>query len=251
MRIAVSGSVGMARHIDLSDKSTQKDGRNAAVRRHWFINPDQHEGLAAYRIELPEAGTVAAAHFHMQDQFQVFVHGPGSRVGRDPVEPYTVHYADACSPYGPIVCGPEGVAFFVFRLQRDPGAFVMPESRALMKKKPGRNIAASMPADDVTIPAGGIQALIGPHEDGLAIYRLAAPPHGRVTAPDPRSGGGQYVFLTSGSVQQSGEALPVRSCLFASPDDAALEIVAGGEGFNALLLQFPRSSWADRLAGTC
>ncbi|MBM3345171.1 MAG: hypothetical protein FJY55_01520 [Betaproteobacteria bacterium] len=248
MKINASSAVALTRHIELSDKSTQKDGRDAIVRRNWFINPDEHEGLAAYRIEIPEAGSIAAPHFHTQDQFQVFVDCPGAWLGADALQPVMVQYADACSPYGPIVGGPQGVAFFVFRLMKDQGAFVMPESRGSMTKKPGRIVLAHLPDAAEPVPAGGVQALEAPHADGLAIFRLAAGPGGRVVAPSPASGGGQYVLIASGAARSGDEVLPARSCLFVSPDEAALEITAGSEGFNAVLLQFPKQSWAARLA---
>ena len=248
MTIFASSTAAMARHIDLSDKSTQKDGRNAIVKRNWFIDPDEHNGLAAYRIEIPEAGSVAAPHFHMQDQFQVFVEGPGAKLGADALKPIVAQYADACSPYGPIIGGPQGVAFFVFRLMKDAGAFVMPESRNKMTKKPGRIVLAPLPDASQPVPAGGVHALEAPHADGLAIYRLAAAAGERVTAPAPSAGGGQYVLIASGSVRNGADILPARSCAFVSPDDAAMELVAGAEGFNAVLVQFPRQSWQTRLA---
>ena len=249
MKLSASSTVGMARHIDLSDKASQKDGRNSIVKRNWFINPDDHDGLAAYRIELPEAGTVAAAHFHMQDQFQVFVEGAGSRLGADVLQPIVVQYADACSPYGPIVCGPQGVAFFVFRLQHDQGAFVMPESRKKMTGKPGRIVLANVPPASSKVPEGGVEALVAPHADGLAVYRLAAGGNGRVTLPAPSTGGGQYVLVASGSVRAGdGELLPAKSCFFVSPDDEPLELSADKDGFNAVLVQFPRKSWEARRA---
>jgi hypothetical protein len=239
----------MTRHIDLSDKAAQKDGRNAAVRRNWFLDPDECDGLAAYRIELPEPGTVAAAHFHMRDQFQVFVDGDGSRLGAEVLQPVVAQYADACTPYGPIIGGPQGVAFHVFRLQRDAGAFVMPEARSRMTRKPGRIVVTRVPAGMAALPDGGVQTLEAPHADGLAIYRLAARGDGRVTAPPPSSGGGQYVLLASGTAHSgSGDLLPARSVFFVSPDEPALELVAGQDGFNAVLVQFPRQSWEARLA---
>lgn len=249
MKVVASSTKSMARHIDLSDKSAQKDGRNVPVKRNWFINPDEHDGLAAYRIELPEAGSVVMPHFHTQDQFQVFVDKTGCKLGADALHPVAVQYADACSPYGPIVGGPQGLAFFVFRLQKDAGAFVMPESRSKMTGKPGRIVLAKLPPESEAVPAGGVQMLEAPHADGLLVARLAAAPNGRVIAPSPASGGGQYVLIASGSAREgAGGLLPARSCLFASPDDAPLALSAGPEGFNAVLVQFPKQSWAARLA---
>ena len=53
----------------------------------------------------------------------------------------------------------------------------------------------------------------------------------------------EKLYLTKGA-----DILPARSCAFVSPDDAAMELVAGTDGFNAVLVQFPRQSWQTRLA---
>ena len=117
-----------------------------------------------------------------------------------------------------------------------------------MTKKPGRIVQVHLPDASQPVPAGGVQALEAAHADGLAIFRLAAMPGERITAPAPSAGGGQYVLVTSGSVRNGADTLPARSCAFVSPDDAALELVAGADGFNAVMVQFPRQSWQTRLA---
>lgn len=243
MRCYVSGSTGMSRCVDIYDKATLKDGRETLVKRNWFINPDEHDGLAAYRIEIAEPGSVVAPHFHLQDQFQVFVDKAGCRLGVQPLSLVTIQYADACSPYGPLIGGPEGVAFFVFRLRRDQGAFIMPEARAKMTQKPGRNVVAVM-ADGAS---NGVESLMEDHADGLATWRLAARAGARIAAPDPARGGGQYLLVLRGSARVDGKDWHERSCLFASPDETAFKLNVGPDGLEALLVQFPRQSWEARL----
>src|SRR5215207_4440094 len=46
-------------------------------------------------------GDVIAPHFHEIAQYQVVVEGKG-RIGKHALEPLTVHYTDAYTPYGPI-----------------------------------------------------------------------------------------------------------------------------------------------------
>src|SRR6056297_1868691 len=65
----------------------------------------------------PEAITLP--HFHEANQFQVFVEGRG-RMGRHAAEPLTIQYANAHTPYGPIVASETGVKYFTLRQRWDP-----------------------------------------------------------------------------------------------------------------------------------
>src|SRR5688572_4558174 len=55
----------------------------------------------AFVVRSPPA-SVLEPHFHTVDQFQVITDGR-ALFGRHPVRVGTVHYADAYSPYGPIL----------------------------------------------------------------------------------------------------------------------------------------------------
>ncbi len=246
MKVAASSTVCLAHYDEVSDKSGQKDGRNALVHRSWFIKPDDHDGLAAYRIYLPETDVSISSHFHFQDQFQLFMDKPGMRLVRTGLYPFAIQYADACSPYGPIT-GEQGLEFFVFRLQPDRGAFVMPESRALLTGKPGRNVVACLQPASGDVTVTGVEPLIAPHSDGLAVYGLTARPDSTLIAPDPGAGGGQYILIVEGSIVQGKEELPARSVLFVSPDETPLALTAGKKGMRAALLQYPRQSWEARM----
>src|ERR1700722_11323486 len=54
--------------------------------------------------------TNADPHFHIANQFQVFVRGDGL-FGKHPVRSVSVHYAGAYTPYGPICAGNRGIAY--------------------------------------------------------------------------------------------------------------------------------------------
>ena len=58
--------------------------------------------------------------------------------------------------------------------------------------------------------------------------------------PDPKSGGGYYVFVANGSLEKDGETLPAWSMVFVEPCEDAFEITAGRNGLEALVMQFPR-----------
>jgi hypothetical protein len=58
--------------------------------------------------------------------------------------------------------------------------------------------------------------------------------------PDPKVGGGYYLFVANGSLEMQGEALPAASMVFVEPNEDAFEIKAGRNGLEALVMQFPR-----------
>src|SRR5687768_1890491 len=59
-------------------------------------------------------------------------------------------------------------------------------------------------------------------------------------APDPKVGGGYYLFVANGSLEMQGETLPASSMVFVESGEDAFEIKAGRNGLEALVMQFPR-----------
>jgi hypothetical protein len=167
------------------------------------------------------------AHYHQADQFQVIVGGAG-RLGTHDVTAGDVHFAGAWTAYGPLRAGGGGLQYFTLRNGWDPGARYMefPDNRATLRRLPRRHREAV--------------GEIAPDADGLCTrrYRLAAGE--AVTGPDPGAGGGQFWLLVSGTMTRDGTHLPARSCAFVHPQDAPFNAVAGVDGLELLLLQFPR-----------
>jgi redox-sensitive bicupin YhaK (pirin superfamily) len=58
--------------------------------------------------------------------------------------------------------------------------------------------------------------------------------------PDPRAGGGCYLFVANGTLEMQGKTLPTSSVVFVDPGEDAFEIKAGRNGLEALVMQFPR-----------
>jgi hypothetical protein len=69
---------------------------------------------------------------------------------------------------------------------------------------------------------------------------LRIPPNGRIAAPDPATGAGQSMIVAAGSILHEGKTLDRLAALFVTADEAALEIVAGAEGGEVLVLQYPQ-----------
>src|SRR4051794_13737782 len=67
----------------------------------------------AFLVE-QDPGSIATAHYHQADQFQVVVGGDGI-MGTHEARPVTVHFAAKHTAYGPIRAGEAGVHYFTLR----------------------------------------------------------------------------------------------------------------------------------------
>jgi len=181
------------------------------------------------------AGAVTLPHFHECDQFQVVVGGSG-RVGKRQARPLTVQYANAHTPYGPIIADDDGIQYFTLRARWDPGAKYMPESRDKLVKG---NQRTRLVGD---IDGSESRSVIEPEADGLAARLLCLEPGERGSAGDPAGSGGQYIIVADGDMVRGEEALERLSCLFVTADEPAFTFQAGDAGLALLVLQLPRSS---------
>ncbi|HYF07793.1 MAG TPA: hypothetical protein VD970_09230, partial [Acetobacteraceae bacterium] len=94
--------------------------------------PGDRRPPQAFLVE-QEPGAIVHPHFHFVDQFQVAVDG-GGLLGRHPIAPVTVHFAGACTAYGPITPGEAGLKYFTLRASADgTGAQFLPASRGRMR----------------------------------------------------------------------------------------------------------------------
>lgn len=223
-------------------------GKNRNTLREGDAAPSA-EGLypMAFLVE-KEAGAVVHPHFHQADQYQVVVQGSG-RLGVHDIASVAVHYTDAYSAYGPIVAAGEGVSWFTLRNAWDPGARYMPGARAELRAGRGhRQHREATVAPEPPVAATTLAALSTPEchpvleqaSDGLAGWRYRLPPGMSLHGADPAAGGGQFWLLLAGSLDLADHpTLPAQSCVFVSPDEAALDGGAGETGAELLCLQFP------------
>lgn len=192
----------------------------------------------AFLVEQPP-GSVVQSHFHAADQFQVVVAG-GGHLGRHPVRPVTVHYTNAHTAYGPITAGQAGLHYFTLRNGYDPGARYVAQEAAALKATPGRRPwqTTTAPMDPAATSEGParVEELLEPRADGLGAWRHLLPPGGALTGPDPRQGMGQFWVVLGGSL----DGMPPLSLMFIPPEDAPCRSLAGAEGAELLVLQYPR-----------
>jgi len=208
--------------------------------------PDPRQPQIYSVAQLP--GAVAEPHYHVVEQWQVFVQGSGT-LGRHSAVPGAVHYADRYTGYGPIVAGPEGITYFSIRAISDPGAQYLsnPLAKENLKQQErtakrylyfgAERVGADRPTAD--LKDARLDAIVPPHPDGLAAWVAHMGPRSRVSTPAAEGSSGQAILVLSGSVEADATELPPQSCAFIAPADPALQLIAGAMGAVALILQFP------------
>ena len=184
---------------------------------------------------------VIRPHFHENDQFQVVVSG-GGVLGKHKLSIHAVHFSRAYTPYGPINFGADGLGFLTLRARKDPGAQYLPDARdkliGVEQRKPWQVTEAPdfTRTGDVSLrPFAQIK-----DDHGLACYSLSVAPNTAVTAPDPSHSGGQHIIVTKGSLAYQGREYKAVTVAFVKPHEGAWQIVAGPDGLDALVLNYPR-----------
>jgi hypothetical protein len=214
------------------------DGSRSEKTNYFGVSGKHLEGPQAFLMEFwPGEGGQIRAHFHHVRQFQIFVRGDDIRIGKHPVAPISYHYADADSPYGPIVPAKDGVAFYTLRPQSATGAYRMPGQKNEMGGRARRNIAGGVSTRSGD--GGSQEVLIERHEDGLAASALRLAPNEITSSLDPSGSGGQYVLVCDGSLRYEGRDIPAESLIWIDADEGPVTIAAGDDGAMVLVLQVP------------
>jgi hypothetical protein len=227
------------------------DGRESWVSRFFTATAETPDTPVAFLVE-KTAHAMVPPHFHEVNQFQVIVAGYG-KLGKQDVQPFTMHYTNSYTGYGPIQADAEGIAFFTLRNRFDPGgARYFPQGRSFMEPAPKRHrlsdhLALSAAATLASRRSDVLETVITPEADGLSAWFLRAPARATVHTPDPMQGGGQYVLVAGGTLHHQGLDLPRLSCVYVSSDEKPLCLEAGPDGLEALIMQFPVDA-LDRVA---
>ncbi len=210
-----------------------------------LIDPDP-DNLATPQAFLVEGtpGRVIKPHFHDYDQYQVVVSGDGF-MGKHPLTVNAVHYSRAHTPYGPIVFG-QGMGFLTLRAHKDPGAQYLdqPETRVKLEQVNNRYPfqVTEAPKFDASTAGAAVHTFDEiKDEQGLGSFSITVAPDSKALAPDPSHSNGQYLIIVRGSLIYQGKEYKALSVAFVKPEEGSLELVAGSEGLDALVLHFPRS----------
>ena len=194
----------------------------------------------AFLVERPYPQARIDPHFHDIDQFQIVV-GGYCRMGKKHAHPVTYQYADAYTPYGPIVGEENGFSFFTLRPIASGGFFAMPGNRHNMPCRAGRNLAGRFDLNQPR-PAEGVakrEDLMDSQADGVNAVGLRLGANAE-TRGIPSDAGGQYYLVCDGEVHHNNKILPRHSLIHVEPSEEAPLLTATAEGANVLVLQFAR-----------
>jgi len=198
-----------------------------------------------------EPNRISSPHYHAEDQFQVVVAGKGT-LGRHAVVPYSIHFARAFTPYGPLIAdaAPGGLTFLTLRARPTRGAFRMPESIPKLKEMSDRHPWQATYVEDAcssgTRPPSSAEQLsiqrMEAFDDGrgLAVHSMTLPPNAVASAPDPSGGDGQYIVVVEGSLLYTGEEKKSLAVACVDTAHGPCLVQAGAQGLKAFVLDFPR-----------
>jgi len=203
------------------------------------------DGPQAFLVE-QDPHSEGKPHFHDVDQFQIFARGDG-KMGKHPVHPFSVHYADAFTPYGPISAGNEGLGYFTIRIIGATGNWPMPVNSDKIPRKPGQGIGRffTVNFESCKTPVANGQVvremLWGPAPDGLAVVGFWMG-SGAVAMSDRSEEPGQYILVCSGSLIYEGQTYTEGALGLLAAGEEPVELRAGEAGAQLLLMQFARPS---------
>lgn len=221
---------------------------------HWgteFFGPRSSTGVApgpqATMSDLNPNETILP-HFHGTTQFQLFADGAG-KIGRTDLTPLMVQYKDHHTTYGPVIAGPQGLTFMAVRIHTGVSAPVYshePDFRDKLKPSKRRNwLTGPIGLSTLPVMQSRREAVWEPLyeqdriDDDMNAHIVRLGSGMTVKAPDPRQGGGYYVFVANGSMEKDGAELPRWSMVAVERSEPEFEIRAGKGGLEALVLQFP------------
>lgn len=231
---------------DVKPARTERKVPTGLAWRTNFILPDDNNPDApqAFLVE-GTPGRVIKPHFHDHDQYQVVVRGGGT-LGKHALQTNAVHFSRRHTPYGPIIFGEQSMAFFTLRAHRDAGAQYLddPASKAKLAAVEGRKPwqASELPRFSKVDTAAALYPFNEIRDNqGLASFSMSVAPGARAVAPDPSNTSGQYLIVTNGSLVREGKEYKALSLAFVKPGEPPLELVAGPEGLDVIVLHFPRT----------
>ena len=251
--------------IHIKDGTEVLDNLNAVISpgtgiEHWgasYFGPRYSTAEVSSGRQAPQALMTQMAanetilpHFHGVAQFQIFPSGAGMMAKTD-VRPLMLQYKDHHSAYGPLVAGPQGLTFIALRNRIGDSAPVYlskPGYKEKLKPSKRRNwISAHIALSTRPVlqyrkevswePVFELEKQI---TDELSAQLLRLGAGMSAMGPDPKAGGGYYIFVANGSLATDGQRLPTGSMVFVEPTENAYEIKAGSVGLEALVMQFAK-----------
>jgi hypothetical protein len=217
-----------------------------AFKAEWMSSGDDPDfSPTIFMIEMPPH-SVAPAHFHRNNQFQLFVEGTG-KIGSHTIEPLTIHYAGAYTGYGPLVAGPDGLTYLTIRSVFEAGLIAVAGSAGQMRKGPRRGAEAGPVAVSTAEALGGLveldeQAVLPMAADGLGATSVRLPRGTRYVVNVAPEAEGEFLIVVSGEVTIDTRRLSRLESAFVRADEPAVPIEAGSGGAQVIRLSMPRKN---------
>jgi len=185
-------------------------------------------------------------HFHVQNQFQVFIEGAGS-FGPHVINPYIVHYAGAYTGYGPILAGPSGLSYLTLRAQHDPGAKFLPEKIDLLMRGPkhhytSKQFLPSSPESMNNLGAAELNWDAKEIDTGLSIGLLKMPARTSYQYILGEHSDGVFLVVINGSIDADGQTLGVHKNVYVPAKETSFEITTTNSYAEILVLQMPEKN---------
>lgn len=140
---------------DVQGTLARRQLEGGGLRRTSFIETGEKGSPQAFLVQYDPKRT-SRAHFHEVDQFQIIAEGKG-KIGRHELRPYSVHFAQAYTPYAPLAAAAEGMTCVTLRRSDFGGAQRLPESKAVLEQVPNR-LCAFVNDEAEGLPEDGIAA---------------------------------------------------------------------------------------------
>lgn len=211
--------------------------------------------LQAFRIDM-SANMQLDSHFHIVDQFQIFIAGSGT-IGRHDAGMVTAHYADHHTGYGPLIAGDQGMSYLTLRSKTDAGLVKLstPNVREQLKPTKRRHrvssrVVLSIPPVMAHIEAPIIQTVMQEHEgdDGMSVKVVRLGANMQTPAPAPGETGGYYIIVMNGSLEYERHSYEEWSLVWVGEEDQAPTLMAGDKGVEVMIAIFPRrDEWMRNL----
>ena len=184
-------------------------------------------------------------HFHRQNQFQLFVQGSGT-IGKEQINPVTVHYAGAYTGYGPILSGAQGLKYFTIRAAFDTGLTLATDWRGTMVRGPKCHAQASVgepwPLERLSMLQATQHDIAVAPSEGLGVELSRLPPHATVTLPPIQDSVGQFIFVLAGSARLMSVSMAPWESAFVPYSDGAALVTAGEYGAQIIALHMPHTA---------
>jgi hypothetical protein len=200
------------------------------------IPPSVLSGPQAFLVGRKDEGATFHPHYHPVNQFQVVLSG-GGRIGQRALKAGSFHYADANTPYGPIVTGSDGLEFMTVRQNLTNVSIHMPGGRADAAPA-GRNIVAHTRLEPQDEPV--VQDEVVPLQpDGLRVFAIHLQSGASYVDDDGSRTCRQYILVMSGAVQHGDQTFGKSSVFFTEPRELLGPLTGTDPNSTLLVLRFP------------